>query len=433
MPVWLTYVPRQLNIWTQNTNLQQRSLYISGGGIVWGLGCILGPIIGGAFADSPATWRWAFYMNLVLFGLFTPVYFFVLHPSAPPSTPLSHRLKSFDYFGILLNAGTYTTFVIGLTIGGTIWPWPSSRTIGTLATSIALLVLFAAQQKLCLLTTAQDRVFPAQFLTRRTFVLLYVAQSCVQTALAIPIYYIPLLFQFTRGETAVASALRLLPLVVVNIVVVFANGALLPRFKYYVPWYLASGAFNTLGGALFFGTLSRETSTAAVYGYSVFLALGTGLAQQCAYSIASVKAARHVSEAIGFINNAQIGSVVVALTLTSLIFQNVGFHDVKAALAGSGFDDGEIRATLGGARSALFEGVPEGVRERVEEGIVRAIRWSFFPVLLAGAIGLLAAAGMRWERLFDGENDADANEEKKEDVEKDSGGEVEKEIKKETS
>lgn len=51
----------QLNIWSQNVGIDRRSLYISGGGIVWGLGCILGPLIGGAFADSSATWRWSFY------------------------------------------------------------------------------------------------------------------------------------------------------------------------------------------------------------------------------------------------------------------------------------------------------------------------------------------------------------------------------------
>lgn len=27
-------------------------------GICWGIGAILGPVIGGAFSDSSATWRW---------------------------------------------------------------------------------------------------------------------------------------------------------------------------------------------------------------------------------------------------------------------------------------------------------------------------------------------------------------------------------------
>ena len=33
---------------------------------MWGIGTVLGPVIGGVFTDSAATWRWAFYINLVL-------------------------------------------------------------------------------------------------------------------------------------------------------------------------------------------------------------------------------------------------------------------------------------------------------------------------------------------------------------------------------
>lgn len=42
----------------------ERGAYMSGVGFVWGLGAVLGPVIGGSFADSSATWRWAFYINL---------------------------------------------------------------------------------------------------------------------------------------------------------------------------------------------------------------------------------------------------------------------------------------------------------------------------------------------------------------------------------
>jgi len=47
-----------LNILTLSTSINERPLYMSLTGFVWGSGCILGPVIGGAFADSAATWRW---------------------------------------------------------------------------------------------------------------------------------------------------------------------------------------------------------------------------------------------------------------------------------------------------------------------------------------------------------------------------------------
>ena len=47
---------------TQMTSERERPLYLNLVGITFGGGTVLGPIIGGAFAVSNATWRWAFYL-----------------------------------------------------------------------------------------------------------------------------------------------------------------------------------------------------------------------------------------------------------------------------------------------------------------------------------------------------------------------------------
>ena len=47
-----------LNLLTVNTSIHERPMYMGLTGLVWGTGCILGPVIGGAFSDSSATWRW---------------------------------------------------------------------------------------------------------------------------------------------------------------------------------------------------------------------------------------------------------------------------------------------------------------------------------------------------------------------------------------
>jgi MFS family permease len=49
---------RGLNMFSVLTTEHERPLYMSGIGVCWGLGTILGPVIGGAFAGSSATWRW---------------------------------------------------------------------------------------------------------------------------------------------------------------------------------------------------------------------------------------------------------------------------------------------------------------------------------------------------------------------------------------
>lgn len=52
-----------LNMFSAMTSSEERGTYISGIGFVWGLGAILGPLVGGGFSVSAATWRWGFYIS----------------------------------------------------------------------------------------------------------------------------------------------------------------------------------------------------------------------------------------------------------------------------------------------------------------------------------------------------------------------------------
>lgn len=61
----LSLIPsRILNYFSLCTTNKERGRYVSGIGLVWGVGAILGPVVGGSFSDSSATWRWSFYINL---------------------------------------------------------------------------------------------------------------------------------------------------------------------------------------------------------------------------------------------------------------------------------------------------------------------------------------------------------------------------------
>lgn len=55
-----------LNILSMLTTEIERGAYIALTGVCWGAGCILGPVIGGAFSVSNATWRWYDYLSQFL-------------------------------------------------------------------------------------------------------------------------------------------------------------------------------------------------------------------------------------------------------------------------------------------------------------------------------------------------------------------------------
>ena len=47
-----------LNLSTLLSSPKEQPFYVGLTGFVYGSGCVLGPIVGGALSDSAATWRW---------------------------------------------------------------------------------------------------------------------------------------------------------------------------------------------------------------------------------------------------------------------------------------------------------------------------------------------------------------------------------------
>ncbi|PSN59368.1 putative efflux pump antibiotic resistance protein [Corynespora cassiicola Philippines] len=389
-----------LNLVTVSTSLHERPLYMSLNGLVWGVGCVLGPVIGGAFADSPATWRWAFYINLILFAIFAPGLLLVLQPVClTPNVPFIQRLLSMDWLGMTLNAAMYTVFVMVFTMAGVEWTWNDARTISMLIVLGIILIAFVVTQSFALFTSTSNRLFPGDFLRDKTLVLLYISQACASTALFLPIYYIPLFYQLVHGEGGIQAAVRLIPFMIIAVAACLVQGAVMPRIGYSTPWFFAASVFSVVAGALFYGAIDIDTPTSHVYGFSVLLGLGAGLSQTVAYSRAAGEVPlSRASDAVAFINTAQIGSSVIALTIASSIFQNVGRHRVSEAMQGLGYSAADVGYALQGQRSTILQELPVEVRNRILESISQTIVDEFILVMAAGCLGTIASLLLPWKR-----------------------------------
>lgn len=329
-----------------------------------------------------------------------PFLIFYLPTHSPrPAESVWYKLRHMDWLGIVLTAAVYTTYTLALTFGGAQWAWDDYRFIIMIVFTGVLLIGFVVSQYFAILTTPDRRVFPGQFLRSRSLILIFVATSAASTTIFISTYYIPLFFQFARSDSAIMAAVRLLPFICLTVTFTLLNGGLMPRFGYYMPWYLFSGICTVIGGSLMY-TIDANTPPSQIYGYSVLLAIGCGSTQQSGYSIAAAKVKpSEVPAAIGFVNVAQLGSIVISLTIAGTVFQNLSFDDLRSALAGYGFTDSEIRNAIAGTQSAVFQHGSDEVKRRAVDAIIQAMDRVFILTITAGAVSLVSALLMKRERL----------------------------------
>ena len=391
-----------LNYFSYLTTPKERGLYITLIGFHWGVGAVLGPIIGGAFSVSSATWRWAFYINLVIGAAVSPIYIFFLPPIHPSSgESVRERIGTFDFVGLVLIAAVWVTFTLGFSMAGGPWGWDDGRTIAVLVVFGVLLVMAALQQYFTLFTSQGGRAFPGHLLKSRTQILLFVATAASTTSLFVVVYYIPIYFQFVHSDSAIEAAVRLLPFIVVTVVTNVLVGHLLSRLRIYMVLYVVSGVLITVGGTLLMTQLDPSTSEATIYGLTVLIAFGTGMTVQLGYAVGTLTVKPHdMGHAISFQNVSQIGSTVLCLVIAGQIFQSIAVSNLTRVLAGLGFSPSDIESAVAGTQSALFGQLSPQLRSAAIAAIVQAMQKSFVLVIVAGAVMLVASVGMKRERLF---------------------------------
>lgn len=381
------------------TTIHERPMYVGGTGLTWGLGTVLGPIIGGAFTDSSAGWRWSFYINLCIGAACAPVYLFMLPNKDPrPGVSLLDRAREVDYVGMILTIGAFVSGVMAVSFGGVTYPWNSGKIIGLFVCSGVLFILLGIQQVYTIFTTKSRRIFPVEFFKQKTILILFAVTAAGGTAIFIPIYMIPIFFQFTKSDSALESGVRLLPYIFLMVFAVIGNGAILSAYGYYMPWYTMGGILVVIGGALMY-TVDDMTTVSRVYGYTVIIGFGVGLFAQASFSVAQALVEEDmIPSAVGFITCAQISGVTIALAIANSVFLNKSQAGIQAILPD--VPTAEIQQTIAGAGSQFFDNLSGTVRQEVLAAIISAMSKTYILVITAGSLVVVLSLFMKRERLF---------------------------------
>ncbi|TEY29568.1 hypothetical protein BOTCAL_0941g00020 [Botryotinia calthae] len=381
------------------TTISERPLYISATGLTWGIGIVLGPVIGGAFSQSSVGWRWAFYINLLIGGVFAPVYIFMI-PSkdARPGVPFKERAVEMDYVGIILQAGAFTMFVMAINWGGNIYPWKSGQVIGLFVGSGVCFILLSIQQSLVLFTTSARRIIPVEFVSSRTIMILFAVTAASGSSAFVPIYFIPIFFQYTRDDGPLDAGIRLLPFIIVMVVMVFANGALMAKWGYYMPWYLFGGLLATAGSACMY-TVDLDTSLSRIYGYTVIIGAGVGMWLQASFSVAqAVVEPALIGAAVGLMTLAQFAGITITLAIANSVFLNTSQSRILDILPNVPL--AEIQAAMQGSGTDFIKTLSPDQKTAVLGAIVKAIGKTYILVIAAGSLVAILSLFMKIEKLF---------------------------------
>ena len=286
---------------------------------------------------------------------------------------------------------------MAVSFGGALHSWNSGFVIGMFCCSVVLCIAFVIQQITATFTAKTDRILPLHILHSWEMWILIIQISCSISILFITIYYIPLYFQFIRGETALRSAVDMLPYLIPVVSAMLISGMLIIILGYYKIWFIAGSGLTLIMSACLYST-EIDTSHGKIYGYLILGGVGTGLyAMNAGPVMSAIVAKEHITDASTMFGCVDSLSGVFSVAVANSVFINRATSNIQKVLPDT--PRAAVQEAIAGTGSSLTNQLPPALEKAVLQAALNAIKDAWIQMIATATLAFVLSCFLRNGKL----------------------------------